>query len=231
MKPKNKRLREIDFLRGMAIIFVLLRHQHISVYSTNMGWIGVDLFFVLSGFLVSGLLFKEYLRYGKIDPVRFLIRRGFKIYPLYYLTYILYFIPIFFFSQIEWGKLLSDLFYFQNYFNGWGYAYAASWSLAVEEHFYFGLVAALYFFLNKKSIQLEKIKSSSFAKVIISLLVICLIFRFASNYVYPMLYAKNFTMTHLRIDSLLAGVLISYYFHFIDKSCLIFLPIIIFYYW
>ena len=50
----------------------------------NFGWVGVDLFFVLSGFLVSGLLFQEYQRHGKIRVGRFLIRRGFKIYPSFY---------------------------------------------------------------------------------------------------------------------------------------------------
>jgi peptidoglycan/LPS O-acetylase OafA/YrhL len=71
-----KRLREIDFLRGVAIILVLLRHKFLFPFTKNMGWIGVDLFFVISGFLVSGLLFKEYQKSGSIQPKRFLIRRG-----------------------------------------------------------------------------------------------------------------------------------------------------------
>lgn len=45
------------------------------------GWSGVDLFFVLSGFLVSGLLLNEFKKSRTIQPGRFLIRRGFKIYP------------------------------------------------------------------------------------------------------------------------------------------------------
>ena len=89
----SNRLKEIDFLRGIAIILVIFRHKEISKLMQNMGWIGVDLFFVLSGFLVSGLLFKEYLKYGNINAKLFLIRRGFKIYPIFYLTYILYIAP------------------------------------------------------------------------------------------------------------------------------------------
>ena len=57
------RLRELDFLRGIAIILVLFRHQVLFDFLETMGWIGVDLFFVLSGFLVSGLLFKEYQKF------------------------------------------------------------------------------------------------------------------------------------------------------------------------
>ena len=87
------RLRELDFLRGIAILLVLLRHITLFSFTTQMGWIGVDLFFVLSGFLVSGLLFKEYIQFGNIQPKLFLIRRGFKIYPIYFIFYILYLLP------------------------------------------------------------------------------------------------------------------------------------------
>ena len=86
----------IDVLRAAACLLVLGRHcvaltmfqsapfrQLGNVWKTG-GWVGVDLFFVLSGFLVSGLLFREYQRYGRIVAGRFLIRRGLKIYPGYY---------------------------------------------------------------------------------------------------------------------------------------------------
>ena len=51
----------------------------------QVGWIGVDLFFGLSGFLVSGLLFTEYRRHGRVEAGRFLVRRGFKIYPAFWM--------------------------------------------------------------------------------------------------------------------------------------------------
>ena len=54
-------------------------------FQDHIGWIGVDIFFVLSGFLVGGLLMKEWKTRGHIDVKRFLIRRGFKIWPQYYL--------------------------------------------------------------------------------------------------------------------------------------------------
>ena len=81
------RVRQIDFLRAVAVILVLFRHHWVGIdVLQRIGWIGVDLFFVLSGFLVSGLLFSEYKRYGNIKAGQFLIRRGFKIYPLFYLS-------------------------------------------------------------------------------------------------------------------------------------------------
>src|SRR6187399_2228629 len=60
------RLRHLDFLRGLAVILVLFRHHAFINNTHNAGWIGVDLFFVLSGFLVSGLLFREYIMYKKV---------------------------------------------------------------------------------------------------------------------------------------------------------------------
>jgi peptidoglycan/LPS O-acetylase OafA/YrhL len=216
MQPNN-RLRELDFLRGIAVILVLFRHQLLFSFLKTMGWIGVDLFFVLSGFLVSGLLFKEYQKFGSIRPKLFLIRRGFKIYPIFYLTYFGYMIPRLLLHKIEIKKVFYDLIFVQNYTLGWGYAYAASWSLAVEEHFYFGL-ALLSWFLFKKNIYqfFSNTKNTifKFEKVLLFVLIFILILRFISNIVFPELEVKNITMTHLRIDSLLFGVLISYWFHF-----------------
>ncbi|HSZ71107.1 MAG TPA: acyltransferase, partial [Cytophagaceae bacterium] len=212
------RLRELDFLRGIAILLVLLNHQYLFQFTRNIGWIGVDLFFVLSGFLVSGLLFKEYQKSGKIDPMRFLIRRGFKIYPLYYLFYPVYLIPILFQHQFSLLRFLSDVFFCQNYVNGWGYAFAPSWSLAVEEHFYFGLTFLLSYVIRNKKYGLYESDSSDrvgkFEKVVFLIMIVCLLCRVIQNIVLPDLISRNFTMTHLRIDSLLAGVLVSYLFHF-----------------
>ena len=216
---QTQRLREIDFLRGAAIILVLLRHKYLFQYTTNMGWIGVDLFFTLSGFLVSGLLFKEYIKFGSINPKRFLIRRGFKIYPIYYLFYIPYLIPIILSKEFNTIGFLSDMVFVQNYVNGWGYGYAASWSLAVEEHFYFGLAILLWLGIKYKKIALdassEKVKHvPSFDSLMIAILVFCLFIRLLSNLVYPDEFVRNTTMTHLRIDSLIAGVYISYLYYF-----------------
>lgn len=213
------RLRELDFLRGAAIILVLFRHQYLFSFTHNMGWIGVDLFFVLSGFLVSGLLFKEYLKFGDIQPKRFLIRRGFKIYPIYFIFYVPYLLAIIKLGTFELIPFLSDMAFIQNYVNGWGYAYPASWSLAVEEHFYFGLCFVLWYGIKYKKTFLanpaeKSNKTDPFQKFIIATLIICLCLRVVSNIVFPLELERNFTMTHLRIDSLLAGVYISYLYYF-----------------
>lgn len=219
MIEKEKiRLRELDFLRGIAILLVLLRHQKLFDFTSKMGWIGVDLFFVLSGFLVSGLLFQEFLKFGNIKPKLFLIRRGFKIYPIYFLFYFLYLTPKIIKHQFEWKGLFSDFFFVQNYVYGWGYAYVPSWSLAVEEHFYFGFALLLWLVIESNSFDFKNsfnfLKISRFELLLISIMVLTLIMRLVSAVYFTENGSRNITMTHLRMDSLLAGVLLSYWCYF-----------------
>jgi peptidoglycan/LPS O-acetylase OafA/YrhL len=61
---RNKRL---DILRAIAVLLVLGRHGDGPTLWRSAGWVGVDLLFVLSGFLISGLLFSEYKKTGGID--------------------------------------------------------------------------------------------------------------------------------------------------------------------
>ncbi|NJM15178.1 MAG: acyltransferase [Bacteroidales bacterium] len=81
------RIKGFDFLRFVAVVLVIYRHSD-SIGTLNfIGWVGVDLFFVLSGFLVSGLMFKEYKKTGGVKIKRFLMRRAFKIYPPFYVFF------------------------------------------------------------------------------------------------------------------------------------------------
>lgn len=65
------RIRSIDFLRGLAVILVICRHIIFEPYFIGVGWIGVDLFFVLSGFLVSNLLLKNMKQLETSNPFDF----------------------------------------------------------------------------------------------------------------------------------------------------------------
>src|SRR5580700_2123555 len=71
VKPRNLNL---DVLRGMAVLLVLGRHFEYFPIWTAIGWAGVDLFFVLSGFLISGLLFKEWKQRGNLSLSTFYVR-------------------------------------------------------------------------------------------------------------------------------------------------------------
>lgn len=218
MTVNNFRLRELDFLRGLAIILVLFRHQRLFDFTSTMGWIGVDLFFVLSGFLVSGLLFREYLKFGNIKPGLFLIRRGFKIYPIYYLFYIFHLSQKIIKRQFELKGFLSDMFFVQNYTWNWGYAFAPSWSLAIEEHFYIVFSMLLFFGLSYDWIKLHNKASwpaiSRLECFLIAGMVGATALRVQANIEFPNRLACNTSMTHLRIDSLLAGVMVGYWYYF-----------------
>ena len=214
MKEKNInnhkiRLVELDFLRGVAVILVLFRH-HDFIHFLNMGgWIGVDLFFVLSGFLVSGLLFNQYKNNKKVRIGNFLLRRGLKIYPLFYLMLL---ISIFFKIllsgyEINWNFFLYESLFIQNYFSGfWNH----TWSIAIEEHFYLALCILIYLMTLFDNLDNTKY----FTIICLTILVFCLLARFYNFNQYTFTAITHLYPTHLRIDSLVFGVLISYYYSF-----------------
>lgn len=200
----------LDILRSFAILLVLIRHGQMTqnpVY--DFGWLGVDLFFVLSGFLVSGLIFKEYKKRGKLNIKRFLVRRGFKIYPPFYIFLIGSiviehyrdgFVP-------TWQTFLGEALYMQSYLR---HIWSHTWSLAVEEHFYLGL--ALISFIGYK-LQLISKKQLVIGSLLF-LIVASFFLRVATSYPHRFEPFYGFMQTHLRSDGILIGVLISYLYHF-----------------
>jgi len=207
------RLQEIDFLRGIAILLVIAHHHTFVALTARAGWAGVDLFFVLSGFLVSGLLFQEYIRYQNIQAGQFLIRRGFKIYPVFYtfiaLSVITGLLAIRLtgkeFLAIHTEGVLGEIFFLQNYWRG---LWIHTWSLAIEEHFYF-LLAALLYLLSRRQL-LHNVRL--FAGICCAVFVTCLLLRAYLAVAAPQYL--NLHQTHLRIDSLMFGAFISYLYHF-----------------
>lgn len=223
------RLIQLDLLRFLAVILVMGRHMTICPPETSVplnqvttllsrgGWVGVDLFFVLSGFLISGLLFREYQQKGSISIKRFLIRRGLKIYPSFWVLLIVSLIIFYLTSKpILIQPLLSELFFLQNYA---GNLWSHTWSLAVEEHFYIGL--ALLFFVMLRLF--DDSKSGAFRLipwVFVLIAVGCFALRILTTLYVT--FSTHVAPTHLRIDSLFFGVFISYLWHFRGLSSLVF---------
>lgn len=182
-----------------------------------MGWTGVDLFFVLSGFLVSGLLFEEYNASSTLDIKRFLIRRGFKIIPAFYvLTAITALYQFSFQGGVFKRALLHDLLFLQSYLPGsWPHA----WSLAVEIHFYI-LLALLLACLSRRATPnwLNRLPWILCAILIITFLIRML---HSSNVITDINALRDIQATHLHIDVLSAGVLLRYLYIYHREALLI----------
>jgi peptidoglycan/LPS O-acetylase OafA/YrhL len=132
----------LDGLRAIAVLFVVcdhwvfewLQHEHraplwfFKLPMFHWGWTGVDLFFVLSGFLIGQQLWRELQRTGRIGFWRFFMRRGLRIWPLYFvwLTFLLV-------VSTKHRPTWPDWTMLTNY---WMTLYGRSWSLATEEQFY-----------------------------------------------------------------------------------------------
>lgn len=207
---KTTRKLYLDKLRGIAVILVLFRHitlpetnnifSDVITYLQQIGWIGVDLFFVLSGFLVSGLIIEEYKKNNHFNVKKFLIRRAFKIYPPFYCLIIITLLYSFIYKKqdVNITSLLAELFYFQNYIPGlWNH----TWSLAVEEHFYILLPILFILTVNRQR------NFRTLITVIALLIVIFNLIRIINaNQIFQ---NENLIFySHFRLDSLLFGVLI-----------------------
>lgn len=176
----------------------------------RFGWAGVDLFFVLSGFLVGGLLFKELSTTGRLDVKRFIIRRGFKIWPSYYLFLAVLCIWTLCHEKATTAAtlhaVLPGLLHFQN-FTMTG---EQSWSLAIEEHFYLLLPLTLLFLLRWSRLR----DVSAIPGIAVSVMVCCLAYRSVVGAYHPNNFALLYYPTQSRIDSLFCGVLLAYFYYF-----------------
>lgn len=131
----------LDLLRALAIIVVVIYHAGIFGFELphrvhRFGWIGVDLFFVLSGYLIGGQLLSPLARGQPIKLRRFFFRRMLRIMPAYLVTLAVYFsLPsLREFPEISplWKFLISA----QNIDLRGGTAFSHAWSLAIEDQFY-----------------------------------------------------------------------------------------------
>ena len=138
--PPKSNLPALDVLRSAAILLVFTGHyvgkfqaspaiQNFPVF--RWGWTGVDLFFVLSGLLIGAQLWKELERTGRIRIGHFLLRRGLRIWPLYYAFVIFMSLAFFFAKDIK--SIWYDMTFLTNFIQG---QVSGGWSLSTEEQFY-----------------------------------------------------------------------------------------------
>jgi peptidoglycan/LPS O-acetylase OafA/YrhL len=205
--PPHARRLDLDVVRGVAIVLALGWHFS-PEFSGNVvldvlqwpghqfGWAGVDLFFVLSGFLMGQLVLRERARTGGFDGRRFTARRMLRLWPVLYAFLAVYSLvghdPL---SAYLWQNAL----HVQNYA---GTSLAHLWSLAVEEHFYLLLALLFPLFARRRG------PVRLLVGLLVGVLVLCLALRgigVASGVSDVRLQWR----THFRMDSLAAGVLLA----------------------
>ncbi|MCW3085289.1 MAG: Acyltransferase [Bacteroidetes bacterium] len=227
MKPvaTGKKIFGLDVLRTMAILLVFSWHYKrygipgwLSGIS-DFGWTGVDLFFVLSGYLIGSQLFKPIAEEQSISVSAFYLKRFFRIVPAYAVVLLLYFLIPAFPEKEGMAPLWKFLTFTMNFgldFQNAG-AFSHAWSLCIEEQFYllFPIIVIL----------LSKLKAGNkIILVIAALFIFGFIIRIYSwnTFVAPLyadqnkpdlipnIYSKYiYYPTYNRLDGLLTGILIA----------------------
>jgi len=217
----------LDALRTFAVFSVIAAHSGVEmnkylggietwVYKLPFvrgGWMGVDLFFVLSGYFIGKQLWRELDRTGTVDLKRFILRRGFRIWPLYFFFFI--------FSgfilrnaQFPFGQGWSDILFLTNYLNHG--VVLGSWSLCTEEQFY---IAAPLLLVIGTSFSVSLAKSSS-RRILVGLLFLMPVVRAITWWIMTGSLHHNpanselwtqvlYTPFHTHSDGLIMGMLLS----------------------
>ena len=157
--PGKNKLAGLDHLRTLAISLVFLYHYRIfqhpdwTVQAGNFGWTGVDLFFVLSGYLIAGQLFHKIAQGKGIDIGEFYFKRFFRIIPAYLVVLTLYFC----FPAFREREAPSPLWKYLTFTQNFGLdikhrgTFSHAWSLCIEEQFYLLLPLIMLAFLHFKA--------------------------------------------------------------------------------
>jgi len=203
----NYRIMSMDVLRAAAILLVIVGHSVLSYGSPSnlaplqFGGTGVDLFFVLSGWLLGGQLFKELQRTKTINIKKFWTRRWMRTLPAYYAVL---------FVSIAQRYLTKDnvsfpweyLVFIQNYHNPLEF-FSISWSLSVEEQFYLAIAPLLCL--------LASFKAVNRTIILVVLLLLPETFRILGWY-------EHTSETHVRWDGCIMGVLLANIRYSYDKA-------------
>lgn len=207
----SRRIPGLDFLRAIAVLLVLLDHSggaKIGPIKLFNGGLGVEIFFVLSGFLITWILLAELGRSNTIDLLAFYRRRIARLLPAYY-GYVLVGVLYLWVRErpIPWEAVGAGFLYVLNYYQAFTGAQthflSHCWSLAVEEQFYF-LWPFLLLLLWRRGVGLVKALIFSILAIWVLRAVLMLVFQVPDEYLYRALETRG---DHLAVGCLLALVL------------------------
>jgi peptidoglycan/LPS O-acetylase OafA/YrhL len=209
-----ERYPSLNGLRAISIILVILHHLSIQndifknlsevnslqplIYFLQDGHLGVNVFFVISGFLITSLLLQEEISTGTISLKNFYIRRSLRIFPAYFFLLFVYFLlQISGYIKITNSSWFTAITY-TKYFN-WDLDWQTAhfWSLSVEEHFY---IFWPFVFIAGKKIR---------KNVVVVLILIVPLIRWCLNF-YPIGHMGELTIFR-RIDAIAVGCFVALY--------------------
>ena len=214
--PPRRHIPALDALRAIAVFLVLFTHWALPEFAraggnvgdvgriTRLpmfyyGWAGVDLFFVLSGFLIGGQLWRDIEQFGTVDYWTFFLRRSYRIWPLYFAMLIYYSVV----SETIHPRLV-DWFFLSNYWPG---GVARGWSLSTEEQFYIAAPLLLMAFGRRVGFRF-------WPWVLLAIESVVLTFRaWTLRCLPPNAVGTDFTLVypiHTHLEGLLVGLLLAW---------------------
>jgi peptidoglycan/LPS O-acetylase OafA/YrhL len=213
-KTGKGRIPSLDGLRAISIMLVVVGHlserfpKFGSVYDAALAvlsyaGLGVSIFFVISGFLITGLLLTEVERKGNISLPDFYLRRAFRIFPAYYvfLGVLLVLWATMKIAPTSWD-MLSAALYILNYANArpaWWVGH--TWSLCIEEQFYL-----LW------PVSLMLLKKDRARWLALLLVVAAPLLRIGTYFLLPDFRGRIGGMLHTRVDMLMFGCLLAIFY-------------------
>jgi len=242
MHPRTVHFHNLDILRFIAAFIIVIAHGYEAwlgwghthpflagsngeEFSTAGGWvhgiiknftIGVDVFFVISGFLITYLLLEEKAQSGKISFAKFYLRRTLRIWPLYFLLValgplIFHWNDYYYFLETKshistQADYLTTALMVNNFWaiqeQNWVFPFAHFWSICIEEHFYIVWPFIIAF------IPIKKLPWVFGAIILLSMMM-----RAYFQMIHPHPFWHNYLHTLCRMDMLAIGGLIAYIHH------------------
>jgi peptidoglycan/LPS O-acetylase OafA/YrhL len=207
----SRSIPSLDGLRAISITLVIVSHLHWAFRGTlwtsawlnwyYYGSLGVSVFFVISGYLITNLLLKELDKTGAVRLKHFYVRRAFRIFPAFYVYLIV--IGVLWsmgFVHQTWGCYIAALTYTWNYYPytaGWTLGHL--WSLSVEEQFYIGWPVLL--------VLAGKVRC---LRIAIWMILLEPFIRVATYEFVPLMRGHLGMMLHTRIDTLFFGCTLAF---------------------
>ncbi len=211
MENNSKRIPSLDGLRAISIVLVIAGHFAYVLKMPafgNLGSLGVRVFFVISGFLITGLLLKELEKTSKISLGKFYFRRTLRIFPPYYFYLLVTSAAaVGNFAAVNLDSIFYAATYTTDYINPQNWLLGHTWSLSVEEQFYLFLPGVLLL------IGLRKTKILLFL-----LLIFCPLIRLLTYLKFgtePIWVGKGF---HANLDSLAIGCLLALFYKRLHRN-------------